>query len=105
MSEQVQAILDSLKIKSTYHHWEKPPKMPYAVYFDDYTDNFEADDIAYSEVSHTVIELYSRQRDRKLEKRLEQLLDGAGLYWDRAVTYIDSERFYQTSYEMYEIEV
>lgn len=100
MSEQVRAVLDSLGIPATYHHWDRPPKMPYAVYLDDYTENFEADNIAYSVSTHMIIELYTRQRDRKLEKRLEQLLDQEELYWDRTVTYIDSERFYQISYEI-----
>lgn len=101
MTEQaLKQLLSGLGIQFAYHHWDRPPKMPYGVYFDGYTDNFEADDIAYTVVSHWSIELYARQRDRRLEERLEQLLTDAGLYWDKDAQYIDSERFYQVVYEI-----
>lgn len=99
-AEEIKQLLEGLGVPFTYHHWDRPPKMPYGVYFDDSTDNFSADDIAYQVITHFNVELYVRQRDRALEARLEQLFTGAGLYWDKDVTYVDSERFYQTAYEM-----
>lgn len=98
--QELEQLLAPLGIPFTFHHWEKPPAMPYGVYFDDYTDNFEADDIAYAVIRHFNIELYVRQRDPALEKNLEDILTAADLYWDKDATYIDSERFYQVAYEI-----
>lgn len=99
--EELQTLLTTgLGIPFVFHHWDKPPAMPYGVYFDDSTNNFAADDRVYLVIRHFIIELYVRQRDPVLEARAEELLDGAGLYWDKDTTYIDSERFYQISYEI-----
>lgn len=98
--QALEQLLAPLGIPFAFHHWENPPKMPYGVYFDDYTDNFEADDIAYMTIRHFNIELYVRQRDPDLEGRLEDILTAADLYWDKDATYIDSERFYKVTYEI-----
>lgn len=88
-------------IPFTFHHWEHPPAMPFGVYFDDSTDNFGADGIAYHVVRRFNIELYTRQRDPELEARIETTLDGAGLFWDKTATYLGgTERAYQISYEI-----
>lgn len=98
--QELEQLLAPLGILFTFHHWEKPPKMPYGLYFDDYTNNFEADDRAYVVIRHFNVELYVRQRDPDLESRLEDIFDRAELYWDKDAVYIDSERFYQISYEI-----
>lgn len=98
--QELEQLLAPLGIPFRFHHWEKPPKMPYGVYFDDYTANFEADDVAYQVITHFNIELYERQRDPALEKRLEDILTAAELYWDKDSVYINSERFYQVTYEI-----
>lgn len=97
---ELKELLDGLGIPFAFHHWERPPAMPYGVYFDDYTDNFPADDHVYLVVRHFNIELYTRRRDAELEGRLEALLNEAGLYWDKDAAYINTERFYQISYEI-----
>lgn len=93
-------LLETSGIQFAFHHWEKPPAIPYGVYFDDRTENFGADGIAYLVVRHFNIELYVRQRDPELESRLESVLTGAGFFWDKDADYIESERFYQISYEI-----
>lgn len=98
--QELQQLLETSGVKFAFHHWERPPKMPYGVYFDDYTENFAADDIAYVVVRHFYIELYTRQRNPALESRLEDVLTGAGFYWDKDCSYIDSERFFQIYYEI-----
>lgn len=93
-------LLKMVGIPFAFHHWKNPPVMPYGVYFDDYSNNFAADGIAYQIIRHFIIELYVRQRDPELEEKIEAVLTGAGLFWDKNVTYIDSERFYQIYYEI-----
>lgn len=98
--QELEQLLAPLGISFTFHHWEKPPAMPYGVYFDDGTNNFAADGIAYVVFSHVNIELYVRQRDPDLEGRLQDILDEAGLYWDKTASWIESERYYQVAYEI-----
>lgn len=98
--QKLEQLLALLGIPFAFHHWDRPPQMPYGVYFDDSTDNFEADDIAYAVIRHFNIELYVRQRDPDLESRLEDILTGTDLYWDKDVSYIESDRAYQISYEI-----
>lgn len=98
--QDMEVLLAPLGVPFTFHHWEKPPAMPYGVYFDDSTNNFEADDTAYVVIRRFNIELYVRQRDPALERRLEDILTAAGLYWDKDPAYIESERFYQVAYEV-----
>lgn len=99
--QELQALLsEGMGIPFAFHHWDKPPAMPYGVYFDDSTDNFGADGGVYHVVRHFNIELYTRQREPAREAQLEALLDGAGFYWDKDAAYIGSERFYQIAYEI-----
>ena len=98
--QEMEELLAPLGVPFSFHHWEAPPPMPYGVYFDDSTDNFEADDTAYAVIRRFNIELYVRQRDPALEGRLEDILTAADLYWDKYAAYIDSERFHQIAYEI-----
>lgn len=98
--QDLETLLAPLGVPFTFHHWERPPAMPYGVYFDDSTDNFEADNIAYAVIRRFNIELYTRQRDPALEGHLEGILDGAELYWDKDSVYVDSLRAYKTTYEI-----
>jgi len=98
--QELEQLLAPLGIPFTFHHWEKPPALPYGVYYDDGTENFEADDIAYAAIRIWRIELYVRQRDPALEERLEDILTAADLFWDMGADYIESERFYEVSYEI-----
>ena len=69
-------------------------------YLDDYTENFAADNISYFEISHCNVELYTRQRDPEIEKKIEKTLNKHEIYWDRMCSYIESESLYQTTYEI-----
>lgn len=94
-------LTQGMGIPFAFHHWDAPPPMPYGVYFDDHTENFGADGVVYHVVRPVNIELYARQRDPALEGRMERLLDGAGLFWDKYAEYLgDTERAYQISYEI-----
>lgn len=98
--DELYQILEPTGIPFEIHHWERPPAPPYGVYFDDYTDNFGADDRVYCQITHFCVELYQLHRDRALEQKIEAALDAADRFWDRVVEYIDSERLYQTRYEI-----
>lgn len=93
-------LLKSTGIPFTYHHWERPPKPPYGVYLSLGTDNFGADNVTYAVVEQAAVELYTVGRDAAAMTKVEQALDGAELYWDRDIEYIEELRLYQTTYEI-----
>lgn len=93
-------LLAQTNILFAFHHWEKPPIPPYGVYFDPSTNNFSADNIAYQVFKDFVIEIYLSQRDESVEKRVESVLTGAGLYWDKNASYVEELRQYQVTYEV-----
>lgn len=97
-----QELLDILSLSDipfACHHWEAPPEPPYGVYYDEGTVNLFADDRVYVSIRALTLELYLAQRDESLESGFESLLDEAGLPWEKTVTYIESLRLYQISYE------
>lgn len=57
--QELYDILAQTGLPMALHHWEHPPKPPYGVYSDDYTDNFSADNIAYHVIQHVWVELYA----------------------------------------------
>ena len=93
-------ILETTDVPFAFHHWEKPPRPPYGVYFDDYSDNFSADCTVFLEVDHIMIELYQRQRDKAVEARISTALTAAGIYWEKDAQYLPTERLYQTTFEI-----
>ena len=98
--DQLRTILTATGLPAALHHWDHPPKPPYVVYMDDSTDNFAADNVAYLEITNYWVELYDNRRNRAAEKKIEDALTAAGIFWDRETDYIESERLYQTRYEI-----
>lgn len=99
-NDDLRAILASTGLPVALHHWDRPPRPPYVVYLDDATDNFSADNVAYEVATHYWVELYDNRRNRAAEEKIEDALTAAGIYWDRDVDYIESERLYQARYEI-----
>jgi len=92
-------ILSLSGIPFAFHHWEAPPDPPYGVYYDNGTSNMFADDQVFLSIRDLTLELYLPQRDEETESRFEALLDAGGLPWEKTVTYVESLRLYQISYE------
>lgn len=98
--EELLKILDQIGIPFAYHHWEKPPPLPYGVYLYDSTDNFGADDKVYLVIESAQVEIYTTGHDQALQDKTEAVLEANQIYWDRDTAYIESERMYQTVYEI-----
>ena len=68
------------------------------------SDNFAADGWAYFKVDKTHIELYTDEKDPETESRVETVLDGHGVFFDKTEVWIESERLYEVLYS-FELEV
>lgn len=99
---ELKKILDSSGIKFKYHHWEKPvPPLPYGVYLCSGADTFKADGQVYFKNENILIELYTRNKDIKVEEKLESTLDKAEIYYKKTdEAYIETERMYEVIYEL-----
>ena len=76
--QELYDILAQTGLPMALHHWEHPPKPPYGVYYDDYTNNFAADNIAYHVIQHVWVELYAPRRSREAEEKIEAALTYIG---------------------------
>lgn len=77
----------------------EPGIVPFIVYYGTGSRNFKADDVVYDKESRWNIELYVRKKDVALEERLEDLLDAAGIVWEKGYdVYIDTEGVFMIPY-------
>ena len=98
--EDVAVLLETTGYPVAFQDWPEGavPPMPYLVYLSPYTNNFAADGTAYFIVNHVQIELYTEQQDPVAGGKVEAAL--SSLYWDKEQTYLDTEKCYQTIYEI-----
>lgn len=82
--ENIKTALKTVGVPVTYFEWEcGAPPLPYIVYLETDTDNVFADDRVHIQRSVIQTELYTKKRDRRLEKQLENALDTLGVTWQR----------------------
>ena len=91
-------ILNSSGIRFAYHH---APPLPYGAYLlVDEPTTFYADGEMYYRIARYQVELYAKAKSPKAEKQLESALIAAGISFQKSETYIDSEKLYETLYEI-----
>ena len=93
-------LLESLGLPVACNRFNEPQKPPFLIYLDTSSDNFGADNIVFHESINVDIELYSETINDELENRIKQLLTENGIYYDWVRTWIESEKIYQTNYEV-----
>lgn len=99
---EIATLLRGLGLPLAYHHFAEgeAPDPPFLVYLSPGSDNFAADGRVYFKATQIDIELYTDTKAPALEERLEELLDGAGLFYDKTESFIESERLYEVLYEL-----
>ena len=98
--EEVKSMLETTGFPVAFKEWKEGtvPTMPYMVYLVPYTNNFAADGVAYFTANHVQIELYTKLKDPVAEGKVEAAL--SSLYWEKDTVYLDTEKCYQTTYEI-----
>ena len=93
-------ILETLGIPYAYDHFAEGegPDPPFICYRCPNSDNFAADGVVYFLNAKTDIELYTDKKDPETEKKLEDLLTGSGIFFEKTETFIDSEKLYEVLY-------
>lgn len=96
----VTKILEELGLPFAYDHFAEgeSPESPFICYLSPGSDNFAADGKVYYKINEFHIELYTDYKDPELEERLEDILDGASIFYEKSETWIESERLYEVLY-------
>lgn len=98
--DKLYEILKSTGLEVAYHHFNKPPSLPYIVYLQTGSDNFGADNKVYQKINNYQIELYSDYKNPETEQVLEDTLDNNGIFYDKFEDYIESEKLYMVVYQI-----
>lgn len=98
--ENLYLILKSTGFPVAYSHFEEKTPPPYITYLSQYSSNFIADNRVYKKIDNIQIELYTRQKDLEVEKKLEDLLDENEIAYETTESWIDSEKLFQRIYEV-----
>nr|DAV32432.1 MAG TPA: tail completion protein [Caudoviricetes sp.] len=101
-AENVAKMLEEMKLPFAYHHFAEgeSPDPPFLVYLYPGADNFAADGVTYFKVNKLHIELYTDYKDVDLEEKVEAVLIGHGLFYDKSEVWISSEKLYEVLYQM-----
>lgn len=98
--EKILSILRGLGIPFAYDHFAQgeSPDPPFICYLIPGTNNFSADGVAYYKINQFNIELYTDLKDLSLERKIEEALDEASIFYNKSETWIESESLYEVLY-------
>lgn len=98
--EKILSILRELGIPFAYDHFAQgeSPDPPFICYLIPGTNNFSADGVAYYKINQFNIELYTDLKDLSLERKIEEALDEASIFYNKSETWIESESLYEVLY-------
>ena len=98
--DQLAAMLEGTGIPFAYDHFAEgeSPAPPFICYLLLGSDNFAADGQVYFRINEVRIELYTDKKDVSVERQVESVLDGRGIFYDRSEVWISKERLYEVLY-------
>ena len=98
--EQLAAMLQETGIPFAYDHFAEgeSPEPPFICYLLPGSDNFAADGQVYFKINEVRIELYTDKKGVSVEKQVEDVLDGQGIFYNKSEVWISEERLYEVAY-------
>ena len=98
--EEFTKLVQGTGIPSAYDHCAEgeSPEPPFICYLIPGSDHFAADGVVYFELNRVHIELYTDVKDPETEKKVEQALDDAGIFYVKTEVWIESEKLYEILY-------
>ena len=100
--EEVMGMIEKMGLPFAYDHFVEgeSPDPPVVVFLYPNSSHFAADGRVYFKVSRLNIELYTDRKDVSLEEKMETVLDGCGIFYEKSEVWIGSEKLYEVLYEM-----
>ena len=98
--ENIVEMLQEMNIPFAYDHFAEgeSPEPPFICYLIPGSDNFAADGKVYFKMNEVRIEMYTDFKDLDLESRVECVLDGHEIFYNKSETWIQSEKLYEVMY-------
>lgn len=99
---EIEKLLEALGIPYAYQKFKayknKPlPDPPYIKWFIDNEHQFGGDDKNFLNRCHITLELYTKNRDKQIEQKIEEALNG--VEFDVWRDYIEDQKLHLASYE------
>lgn len=93
-------MIEELGLPFAYDHFSEgeSPEPPFVCYLLPGSHNFAADGRVYYKGSEVRLEVYTDRKDLGLEARVEAVLDGHGIFYNKSEVWIESERLYEVLY-------
>ena len=93
-------MIEELGLPFAYDHFAEgeSPEPPFVCYLLPRSRNFAADGRVYYKGSEVRLEVYTDRKDLGLEARVEAVLDGHGIFYNKSEVWIESERLYEVLY-------
>lgn len=99
-SKQLIDVLTASGVPFAYSHFHSPQVAPYGVVVSPGTDNFDADNRVYHEITQWRIELYTKGRDFALEDTIKSIISTKGIVWEITnAVFIPEEDIHMTVFE------
>ena len=100
--EEVVSMAEETGYPVTYDHFAEgeSPDPPFLVFLFPSSDNFSADGRVYAKIDALHFELYTDKKDPSAEAKVEAVLDGHGIFYDKSEVWIAEERLYEVLYTM-----
>lgn len=97
---EITAMLGEADLPLAYDHFAEgeSPDPPFLIFLFPRSKNFSADDSVYVKVDELHIELYTDKKDPVCEKKVEDVLDSQGIFYDKDEVWIGEEQLYEVLY-------
>jgi len=95
-------MVDSIGLPYAYYQFDEDTAQapPFVVFFFSTSNDLYADQTNYQRIDSLSIEFYSSEVDFDTEETIETILNDAGLTFYKEQSFIESERIWQTAYDM-----
>lgn len=94
------AVLQGTGLPVAYRQWEKPPDLPYLLYYVDDSANFGADNAVYARSLNCIVELYSDKKMPSAEAIVEGAFGFNDLYYEKSESWIADENLCLVAYSI-----
>ena len=98
--DELLLMLGEMQIPFAYDHFAEgeSPDPPFICYLIPGSNNFAADGRVYFKLNEVRIEMYTDFKDIALVSRVEDVLDGHEIFYNKSETWIQSEKLYEVMY-------
>lgn len=98
--KEIVEMLEEAGLPLAYDHFAEgeSPDPPFLIFLFPSSDNFSADGQVYQKIDVLHMELYTDRKQPEVEARLETVLDGHGIFYEKTEVWIESERLYEVLY-------